>query len=643
MLETFSIRAVELIEAAKNLVKINNQTNEEQTVSTFYLLLSMFNANDTICHFLLNELDITQEELYNAYNELTINESPQKVFSKEFENLVINAATLAKEVKSEYVYDEHLFYVMLEDKESSATKTLLNLNINIDQLKQDISDIFNFYEEQILIIDKIEKKELPYLINLSKQVHLHSYIPRKDYINQVIYILSKRQKNNPLLIGQAGVGKTALITALTKIINEDIYELDMGCLISGTKYRGEMEEKLTDAIKYVISNNAILFIDEVHNIVGAGSNDGSLDAANIIKPYLSKGKLKLIAATTLDEYYKYIEKDKALTRRFQTIFIDEPSKEETLNILKGIKQNYIDFYHVDISDDLLEYIVNLCDNYVLNKTFPDKAIDVLDESLSRYTHAEKDFKLIVKDVINSHQGITIPTIDELLNCELYYNEFKTLYLRKLKPVSILKNLGIVYVDKSFNKKLFQKDLYKVFGIKKENFLELDLNDYTTSESITNLIGSSKGYVGYSEGGLLYNHLLKYPFSIIYLKNFDNTSTYLKTFFSNLFKKDYVIDSHSRYVYLKNTLFLIEKIEFNHKVGFITNNENNTLNCDLIINTKIEESNDLFNNLLKKGIIVEGFKNLSITDQINIYYQALLKPIGKYQVTNNKTIEFINTN
>ena len=116
MLETFSIRAVELIEAAKNLVKINNQTNEEQTVSTFYLLLSMFNANDTICHFLLNELDITQEELYNAYNELTINESPQKVFSKEFENLVINAATLAKEVKSEYVYDEHLFYVMLEDK-----------------------------------------------------------------------------------------------------------------------------------------------------------------------------------------------------------------------------------------------------------------------------------------------------------------------------------------------------------------------------------------------------------------------------------------------------------------------------------------------------------------------------------------------
>ena len=124
-----------------------------------------------------------------------------------------------------------------------------------------------------------------------------------------------------------------------KIIDKDIYELDLGSLIAGTKYRGEMEEKLNDAIKYVINKDAILFIDEVHNIVGAGSNDGSLDVANIIKPYLSKGKLKLIAATTLDEYYKYIEKDKALTRRFQTIFIDEPSKEETLNILKGIKQN----------------------------------------------------------------------------------------------------------------------------------------------------------------------------------------------------------------------------------------------------------------------------------------------------------------
>ena len=194
MLETFSIRAVELIETAKNLVKINNQTNEDQTVSTFYLLLSMFNANDTICHFLLNELDITQEELYNAYNELTTKESPQKVFSKEFENLVINAANLAKDVNSEYVYDEHLFYVMLEDKESSATRTLLNLNINIEQLKQDIIDIFNFYEEQIIIVDKVEKKEPNHLINLSKEEPIHYYIPRKDYINQVIYILSKRQK-----------------------------------------------------------------------------------------------------------------------------------------------------------------------------------------------------------------------------------------------------------------------------------------------------------------------------------------------------------------------------------------------------------------------------------------------------------------
>ena len=642
MLETFSIRAVELIETAKNLVKINNQTNEDQTVSTFYLLLSMFNANDTICHFLLNELDITQEELYNAYNELTTKESPQKVFSKEFENLVINAANLAKDVNSEYVYDEHLFYVMLEDKESSATRTLLNLNINIEQLKQDIIDIFNFYEEQIIIVDKVEKKEPNHLINLSKEEPIHYYIPRKDYINQVIYILSKRQKNNPLLIGQAGVGKTALVIALTKIINKDIYELDLGSLIAGTKYRGEMEEKLNDAIKYVINKDAILFIDEVHNIVGAGSNDGSLDVANIIKPYLSKGKLKLIAATTLDEYYKYIEKDKALTRRFQTIFIDEPSKEETLNILKGIKQNYIDFYHVDISDDLLEYIVNICDNYILNKTFPDKAIDILDESLSRYVHNMKDLKQIVKDVLNSHQGITIPTIDELINHNLYYNEFKVLYLRKLKPVSILKNLGIVYVDKSFSINLFLKDLYKVFGLKKENFLELDLNDYSQTESITNLIGSSKGYVGYSEGGILYNHLLKYPFSVIYIKNYDLSNNYLKIFFNSLFKKDYIIDPHSRYIYLKNTLFLIETTEQLNTIGFLKTNKQ-TINCDLVVNTKVEESNELFNNLLKKGIIIEGFKSLSITDQINIYYQALLKPIGKYQITSTKTLEFINTN
>lgn len=637
MLETFSVRAVELIDNAKNICKAENETKTNQTVTTFYLLISMFTANDTICHFLLNEQKITIDDLYNALNNVLDQELPAKTFSKQFEELVINAAVLAATVKSEYVYDEHLFYEILNNKELTATKVLIHLGMDIEQFKLDIKDIFNFYEEDIKYIEKKESKNLKHLINLSKTLPPHTYIETDNYIEQIIYILNKKQKNNPLLIGQAGVGKTALVTALSRKINQDIYELDLGELISGTKYRGEMEEKLTSAIEYVAEQNAILFIDEVHNIVGAGSNDGSLDAANILKPYLSKGKIKVIAATTLEEYYKHIEKDKALSRRFRTIFIKEPTKNETLNILKGIKKDYIDYYNFSIEDDLLEYIVEITNNYVLNKTFPDKAIDVLDEALSKSITTKNDIKANVKEVIYSYTGIKIPTIEQLQQLNLNYNELKNLYLRKIYPISQLKNLGIVGVNKTFNINLLLNDLNKVFNITNEHLLEIDLADYTTSESITNLIGSAKGYVGYEEGGLIYNHLLKYPFAVIYIRNYDNSLNFIKQFFKNLFKKAKVIDSHSRTIYFTNTIFIIETTESKNVIGFIDNQNNNVVEYDIVISSKVEETNDLLSSLLKKGIIVEGFKSLSLRDQIKIYYQAITKPIGKYKVNKEKEL------
>ena len=443
MLETFSVRAVELIDNAKHLCKIENESKKEYIVSTFYLLVSMFTANDTICHFLLNEQNIKIDDIYKSFENISDQELPAKVFSKEFEELVIKSAILANELKSEYVYDEHLFYELLNNKNLTATKVLIDLGLDIEQMMQDIKDIFNFNAEPIYLIEKKDAKPLNYLINLSTLPDIHSYVLREDYLDQLIYILNKKQKNNPLLIGQAGVGKTALVTALAKMIDQDIYELDLGEMIAGTKYRGEMEEKLTQAIDYIYEHNAILFIDEVHNIVGAGSNDGSLDAANILKPYLSRGKVKVIAATTLDEYYKYIEKDKALVRRFRTVFINEPTKEETLTILKGIKQDYIKYYNYNIQDDLLEYIVNLTDSYVPLKTFPDKAIDVLDETLSKFQNNKKDIKQIVKEVINSYTGLVIPSEEELSSFHLHYDELKKLYLRKLYPVNVTHNLGVV--------------------------------------------------------------------------------------------------------------------------------------------------------------------------------------------------------
>ena len=632
MLESFSTKAVELIDYAKVLAKEEFEaSNKVFIVTTYHLLLAMFITSDTICKFLLNENEIIIDDLEKTYLEIENNETSGNIFSKQFENLVNSSIDIAKQTNSEYVYDEHLFFAMLENIDCLGTVILQNLNLNISELKQDIIDIFSFYEEDVITLEKKEKKDLRFLTNISHIDNIHPYISRSNYIEQMIYIINKRQKNNPLLIGQAGVGKTALVYGLSKRIDKDIYELDLGSLMAGTKYRGEMEEKLLDAVEYVKEMNGILFIDEIHNIVGAGSNEGSLDIANIIKPYLSKNEINVIAATTLDEYYKYIEKDKALTRRFQTIFIDEPTKDETYEILKGIKHKYDEFYHVDINDELIKYIIDLTDLYILNKPFPDKAIDTLDEALSRFLIKNIDLKTLVSEVINERQGINIPSINDIYNIKLHYEELRNLYLRKIYPLELTKNLGVVGTDKNFNLNHLLIDLYSVFKLKKEMLLEIDLNDFPTIESLSNLIGTSKGYIGYDQGGLLYNHILKYPVQVIYLKNFDKAFYGVKLFFNNLFSKEKVVDSHQRNIFLKNTLFIVETNQSTNDLGFLSSNKLTHKQYDVVIKCNKDDHNEIINKLLKKGIIIDGIKTLTDKQQISVYYHAVKKPIGKYKI------------
>ncbi len=632
MLETFSTKAVQLIDEAKQLSKeMSEVSGTIVEVTTYHLLLSMFLANDTICHFLLKEENKTLDDIVNARNKITYTEELGTVFTKEFEAIVALASRIALKVESEYVYDEHLFYAILEHQDNLAVKVINELNLNIDLLKQDIEDIFNFYQTEI-IYQPQKEEQLKYLICLSDIKHIHPYITRSTYIEQMIYILNKRQKNNPLLIGSAGVGKTALVEGLTKYISEKIYELDLGGMIAGTKYRGEMEEKIINAIEYVSKNNGILFIDEIHNIVGAGSNDGSLDLANLLKPYLSKGVIKIIAATTLDEYYQYMDKDKALTRRFQNIFIDEPTKEETVTILKGIKTKYEEYYHTVISDELIEYIVKQTDDNLLNKKFPDKAIDVLDETFSRYRLKQEDLKKLVLKVIENINGIKLPTKEEIQTMKLNYEELVPFYLRKLYPLTNVKNLGIIKVNHNFKINLLLNDLNQVFNFKKEMLLTIDANDYQTIESINNLTGSSKGYVGYEQGGLLYNHILKYPISLIYLKNFNQSVPSFKVFFKDLFKKDYIMDAHMRMIYLKNTLFIVQDIDKQITVGFVNQQNRQNKYYDYYLKKQITMENlEIDTYLLKKGIIIEGLKHLSEQEQLNLFYQAITKPMGKYKV------------
>ncbi len=569
MFETFSTNALEIIDDALKIARSLNK----KLVGSEHLLLSMYQKKDTICHFLLSEKNITYDDLLGIINNLVIfrkNDNQSLTYSKKFQEIILYAKALAEDLGSKYVYDEHIFYVMLKEEDSIATIVLEKLGIDIEECIIDIEEIFNFFEPQ-----KKEEKATPYpfLINLSNAPKVHPFIKRSNYIEKIIYILSKKQKNNPLLIGNAGVGKTAIVEGLSEILkNETIYQLDLGGIVSGTKYRGELEEKITKAMEYIKNHHAIVFIDEIHNIVGAGSNDGSLDIANILKPYLSRSDFKLIGSTTLDEYYRFIEKDKALSRRFQNVYIDEPTEKETYQILEGIKKSYEDYHHVTYSKHALEKIITCSKLFLINKNFPDKAIDIMDEVGARKKTSPKSVDQLIDEVLVDTTGVKKISLKKLRKLSLNYNQLKINYLKFIKRYEFnypLNNIGTIYVEDDFHPQDLIDDLSKVFGFKKEMYLEIDLENFYDITMLNNLIGSSKGYVGFEQGGVLSEHLIKYPMSLVFLKNFSSAHQSIQNFLKTLFHKSFFLDNKGRKIYLINTLFIISKpTTASHLTGFI---------------------------------------------------------------------------
>ena len=580
MLESFSVQAVQIIENAKDIAKKINS----EMVGSEHLLLALFKTPDSICHFLFSELNIKEEDLNNALEKMEIfhKANPNTVFTKKFIEIIEYAKQIAIETKSDYVYDEHLFYSLLELKDTVAYEIVNYLNIDIDEMLLDIEEIFNFFDED----EKIKTIPFPFLQLIQKDGFSHPYIKRKDYIEQIIYILKKKQKNNPLLIGNAGVGKSAIIEGLSIALKDElIYELDLGGVVAGTKYRGELEEKLIKALEYVKDKKTILFIDEIHNIVGAGSNDGSLDIANILKPYLTKPNIRIIGATTLDEYYSFIHKDKALTRRFQNIFIEEPTIFETLNILKKIKKHYEDYHHVIYTNNIIKEIVKKCDIYIPMRSFPDKAIDVLDEVGAIANYKKENISSgHINQVIYSINGIKPININLLRKVKLHFKELLPHYEKFINRKEKTRNIAVISVNLGFKIDKLLKDITHVFGVNNECFLEIDLDSYMDNTSLSNLIGSNKGYVGYEQGGILYEHILKYPISIIYFKNFKSAHYSIQNYLIKMINKNTVIDNKGRKISLSNTIFIFENYEHKKQnVGFENIKTNKqSLNFDVLL-------------------------------------------------------------
>ena len=393
----FTIKSQEALQQAVELVRRGGG----QVIEAQHLLSSVLNIESSPAKFLFSKMGVSleriNEELNSELARLPKVSGGEPYLSREANDILTKAEDIASEMKDEYVALEHLLLALVETN-SPAQKILQGAGVNAKDLKSAISELrggskvsSQTAEEQYQALEK-------YAINLcarAREGKLDPVIGRDEEIRRVLQILSRRTKNNPILIGEPGVGKTAIAEGLAyRIVRGDVpdnlrskqvYSLDMGALIAGAKYKGEFEERLKSVVSEVSRSEGeiILFIDEIHTLVGAGKSDGAMDAANILKPALARGELRSIGATTLDEYQKYFEKDKALERRFQMVMVEEPDELSTISILRGIKEKYEHHHKVRIQDDAIIAAVRLSDRYITDRFLPDKAIDLMDEAAAR--------------------------------------------------------------------------------------------------------------------------------------------------------------------------------------------------------------------------------------------------------------------
>lgn len=393
----FTIKSQETLQKAIEIVRERNQ----QAVETSHVLLSAILTGDNIVNFLFQKQGVNPQNLMTLL-ERQIESYPKVMggepyLSRESNAALQKASDLAKKMDDQYVSIEHILLGILAEK-STASQIMKDAGITENGLQQAIIELRKGSKVDSQSAEDTYQSLEKFAINLTQRARdgkLDPVIGRDEEIRRVLQILSRRTKNNPILIGEPGTGKTAIAEGLAyRIIRGDvpenlkskqIYSLDMGALIAGAKYKGEFEERLKSVVNEVTKaeGEIILFIDEIHTLVGAGKGEGAMDAANILKPALARGELRSIGATTLDEYQKYFEKDKALERRFQIVMVDEPSELDTISILRGLKEKYENHHQVRIKDEAIISAVQLSSRYITDRFLPDKAIDLMDEAAAK--------------------------------------------------------------------------------------------------------------------------------------------------------------------------------------------------------------------------------------------------------------------
>lgn len=623
------------------LLKDYSTTYKISTIGTEFLILAMYETEGSLCHFLLNEYEVTKEEIMEKINNIFILRKKKDEFNNSLKTIINQAKILSKD---EIIKDEHLFMATLMNQNTIACSILKSLNLNIDELIKDTKEIYDFDND---------KDDLLFVDNITKNIKDKglTFIGRENYLCHMDVIINRKYKNNPLLIGNAGVGKTALVEGYAKKLISDkkeitILSLNLTSMLAGTRYRGDFEERFDKFIKDIATKkNVIIFIDEIHTIMGAATTEGNLDVANMLKPFLARSDIKLIGATTLDEYHKTIAKDKALSRRFQPIFVSEPTIDETRDIIFGLRNDYEKYHNVKITNDNLEYLILESDRKIKTKFRPDKCLDILDDCMS-YNQIHNISDISIKDIDKAILGYSSNNKEFSSNIYPKINEYKWLY-----DVGLLENsplLKLKYIGNNNGLNNLINEIVLSFNLGYEEILEIDLESYKDSFMLSSLIGSPPGYVGYEDEGILVKHILEYPMSLICFKGFVSAHPSIKTFIYSMLKRGSFVCQRGRLINLSQTIIIIEGIKDKHNIGFSKTNHNDDNiifddviydldNCNINLNHK-------YINALKKLDYEISFDfdiNESNKNKVNNYLYNFINnnEKGKYSVSldliNNK--------